>query len=456
MTARVSAPRKSIVAWVLAAACVLGWERAAHPQDLKPGTVIPRVECRTEKGFSFALYLPSTYAPGRPWPVIFCFSPSGRGVDPVLLLQASAERYGYIVVGSNDSKNGPWGPVAKAQTALWKEVNERFPVDPARSYAVGFSGGARAAMSMALKHRGEFAGVISCGAFTAEDRAVPKSCGLSLYMLVGNEDFDYFEFTYYDRWLTKRNDPHWLEVFDGPHQWPAAPLLTQAVEFMQAEAMRRGLVPRDPAFLERLAGQRLAWAQALEARGELTRAYREYRQGAEFLPGTPQSEVMAREGSRLEKDPRVQESLRLEQTFEEYSQRVESAGDPPSILGVLRDLDRARQAGGAAARNADIVFRLAGFHFSELGATLLRMGRYREAAFCLETSVAVAPGNPLYAYNAACATARCGLKAKALGYLRRAVANGFKDRALMAKDPDLDSLRKEPDFARILASVKAP
>ncbi len=456
MTTRVGVLRRDAFTWALVAICVLGWARAAHPQDLKPGTVIPRVGCRTEKGFSFALYLPSDYTPARPWPVLFCFSPAGRGEDPVRLLQAAAERYGYIVVGSNDSKNGPWGPLAKAQTALWKEVHARFPVDPARSYAMGFSGGARAAMSLALRHRGEFAGVISCGAFSAEDRVVPKSCGLAFYMLVGNEDFNTFEFAHYDQWLTKRKDPHWLEVFDGTHQWPAAPLLTQAVEFMQAEAMKRGQLSPDSVFLERLAQECLGWAKLLEERGELARAYREYRQGGEFFAGVPQAGGMAREGARLGKDQRTLESLRLEGIFEEYDQRLTDARDARSILIVLRDLERFRAGGGEAGHAAELVLRLAGLQLSELGAGLLRQGRYREAAFCLESSVAVAPGNPVYAYNAACALARSGQREKALECLRRAVSNGFKDGALMARDPDLESLRKEPSFAQILASASAP
>jgi hypothetical protein len=45
--------------------------------------------------------------------------------------------------------------------------------------------------------------------------------------------------------------------------------------------------------------------------------------------------------------------------------------------------------------------------------------------------------------------------ARALDLLRQAVARGYKDAALMKKDPDLDPLRQRDDYRKLLAEVEA-
>jgi len=100
---------------------------------LPRGEVIPKVVCEADRAFSYALYLPTGYREDRPAPVLFGFSPGGTGVEPVELFQEAAERSGYIVAGSNDSRNGQVALSARAREAMWKDVHARFKVDPARS-----------------------------------------------------------------------------------------------------------------------------------------------------------------------------------------------------------------------------------------------------------------------------------------------------------------------------------
>jgi|GEM_PF-5163587 len=56
-------------------------------------------------------------------------------------------------------------------------------------------------------------------------------------------------------------------------------------------------------------------------------------------------------------------------------------------------------------------------------------------------------------YNAACAYALTGQRADALTYLTKAIDAGFKDAKQVAKDTDLDSLRDDPEFKKIIASI---
>ncbi len=435
---------------LLASASLAAGPDRADGTPLPAGEVLPRVACRADGRYSYALYLPSGYRGDRRWPVIFCFDPAGRGELPVGLLKEAAERYGYIVVGSNDSRNGPFPPIVKAQQILWREVNDRFPVAQARAYAAGFSGGSRAALYLALSHRDRFAGVISCGAFDAEHKSIPRKMDAAFYMLVGNEDFNLFEFTRFDEKLTKRNHTHWLEVFDGPHRWPPEPLLLGAVKYMQADAMRRGVIPSDRAFLAERVRERLARARRLEARGDLLRAFREFDQTARFYAGTEGAEEAARSAALLSRNPRVKEGLELEDRFETLQARLAGAANSEQLLRALRDVERERAKGGESARYAGLLFRMSALQLSQLGTNLLRQGRYAAAAFCFETSLGVQPGDRVAAYNMACACARLGRRDEAVGWLRKAVENGFTDGAFIEKDPDLEAIRAEPGYKKII------
>jgi hypothetical protein len=43
----------------------------------------------------------------RKWPIIYLFDPLARGEVAVEAVRAAAEKFGYIVVASNNSRNGP-------------------------------------------------------------------------------------------------------------------------------------------------------------------------------------------------------------------------------------------------------------------------------------------------------------------------------------------------------------
>lgn len=116
---------------------------AQAPPAFDRGVVIPRVACAANPEQTYALYLPSYYTPERSWPVLFAFDPAARGRMPVDLAREAAEKYGYIVAGSNNSENGPWQPQwdaarAPALDALRKAVRKGLrSCHPLRAGATG-------------------------------------------------------------------------------------------------------------------------------------------------------------------------------------------------------------------------------------------------------------------------------------------------------------------------------
>src|SRR6476469_9436578 len=109
----------------------------ARSQVLQRGIVIERVECSDDAAQTYALYLPSGYAPERTWSVLLAFHPAARGRLMVEKYQAAAEQYGYIVAASNNSRNGPYADSMAAAQAMMNDVSRRFAVDPRRVYLAG-------------------------------------------------------------------------------------------------------------------------------------------------------------------------------------------------------------------------------------------------------------------------------------------------------------------------------
>ncbi|PCJ62216.1 MAG: hypothetical protein COA79_03920 [Planctomycetota bacterium] len=199
---------------------------------LKKGKIHKKVICKSDESQSYALYIPSNYDAKKKWPIIFGFSPNAMGEHPVILSKDGAEKYGYIVVGSNNSRNGPSAPINAAFAAMKKDVLSKYNVDEKRFYAIGFSGGSRVSLRFSLLYSDQFKGVIACGAFFSPQMDF-KNKDVLLYGLVGANGFNFPEYVGGTPFLDKRKIPYWISVFDGKHQWPPKELVFNGIEFFE-------------------------------------------------------------------------------------------------------------------------------------------------------------------------------------------------------------------------------
>src|ERR1035437_5154430 len=105
--------------------------------------------------------------------VIIACDPHGTGILPLEKYKDLADKYGYILMGSNDSKNGQdMNTSGVIIDALFSETSGRYSIDSTRIYVMGFSGGARIACIIGL-YQGGVAGIIGCGAgFPSTNQAV--------------------------------------------------------------------------------------------------------------------------------------------------------------------------------------------------------------------------------------------------------------------------------------------
>ena len=219
-----------------------------HAADGLAGRLLDKVACQADNSQLYALYVPSAYTPQKKWPVIFCFDPGARGKVPVERLQAAAEKYGYIVAGSLNSRNGPWAANAAAIQAMVRDVESHLAIDVKRVYTAGLSGGARVATQVALG--GLAKGVIACSAgFPSSEDGVPGKVPFVFFGTAGVEDFNHGELQRLDGELESRKATHRIVIFQGGHEWAPVPLLAEAVEWLELQAMRSGSREKDGPFV---------------------------------------------------------------------------------------------------------------------------------------------------------------------------------------------------------------
>ena len=278
--------------WLLASA-------AAFAQGLPAGQIIDRVTCAADASQSYALFVPADYTPSRSWPVVFAFDPGGRGRVPVERYHAAAEQYGYIVVGSNNSRNGGT-EFPKVLAALTNDVAARLAVNPNRVYLAGMSGGARTALGVALASKA-IAGVIASSAGYPDDR-VRKTLSFPLFATAGTDDFNHLEMRKLDRALTT---PHRLVIFNGGHVWLSSELAMQAIEWMDLHAMKAGLKPRNDAEIDRLFASRIAAAGT----GNGKDTFRALQAIAEDFQGLKDVSAFARRAAELARDKDIRAAI---------------------------------------------------------------------------------------------------------------------------------------------------
>ena len=119
------------------------------PQSLQAGQLIPSIQVGDQPEQSYALYLPTNYTAERRWPIIYAFDPGARGSVPLELMKEAAERYGFVLAGSNNSRNGDSKEESQAAQAMWSGTHAIIAIDDRRVYFAGFSGGARLAATLA-------------------------------------------------------------------------------------------------------------------------------------------------------------------------------------------------------------------------------------------------------------------------------------------------------------------
>ena len=193
------------------------------------GIVIPSVSLQMDGSQSFALYLPKTYTNSLRYPVIIFFDPHGDGTVPLNLYYSLAEKYGYLLIGSNNSKNGMnFDQTSVIANNLINEAKTRFSINDKKIAVCGFSGGAKVALLNAANNA-NISSVIYCGAVIPLQNLTHP---LSFLGFAGTKDMNYTDEVSFNRNLPD-NIPHFLIQWDGKHEWTKADVFENVFTFLQ-------------------------------------------------------------------------------------------------------------------------------------------------------------------------------------------------------------------------------
>jgi predicted esterase len=233
---------------------------ATRGDELKRGEIVDGIVSSIDSRITYAYYLPRAYTADRTWPVLYVFDPRQRGAFAAGLFRAAAEEYGWILISSNNTRSDTNTDMnVPALEGTLPDARRRFAIDPARQYAAGFSGTAILAWALALATN-EIAGVIGCSGRPLSADAQYR-VPFAWFGAAGSRDFNYLETLEIERGMAAAKQAHHVEIFDGQHRWAPPEVLRRAIEWMEIEAMKRGLRPRDEAFIRRAFDSHVELAQ---------------------------------------------------------------------------------------------------------------------------------------------------------------------------------------------------
>jgi len=279
-----------------------------NDKQLVTGKVISNITCLKDTSISYSIYLPTNYPTGKEFPLILAFDPHANGSLPVEKYDSLAERYGYILIGSNNSKNGlPMNETEKIVNSLLSEIRTRYSADSSRIYLMGFSGGARIASLVAL-YGGGIKGVIGCGAgFPGSSQ--PGRFRFDYIGFAGNADFNMNELVTLDEQLEEANFRHALVIFDGKHEWPPVETMEYAFIWNEFCAMKENLIPGNKKMIEDYRKSMEETIRKDENKGDIYKKSVDLQQMIRFLDGLSNTDGLK---NRLKEIRESQEFIKAE------------------------------------------------------------------------------------------------------------------------------------------------
>jgi hypothetical protein len=424
------------------------------------GKVTEVIKCRYETTQSYALYLPSYYNKNKKWPVVYMFDPHGKGSLPLNKYDSIAEKFGYILIGSNNSKNGlQMSSVKIIFDTLYADTHRKFSIDDNAVYAAGFSGGSRVASSLAAD--GKIKSVIACGAgMSSTDANSANKFGY--FGIVGNADFNYTEMLSIKDYLDKTSTAHCFVVFDGKHEWPADSIMQQAFLWIDLQAMKNktreiDLTTADPFYN--------SWTADFEKLkpSDPYQAYFLCEKIISFFDGIKDVTFYKTALEELKKNATVIAAIEKQKTIAEKESSLQTEyaaaiGEKDTIWWKLQvALFNAQINSGTEKSSAQMYKRV--LNYLSLAAysnanSAIKSGNYSVAEKYVKIYSLVDPTNPEYAYMNAILFIKKNEIAEAVSSLEKAAALGFEESDRLETDTVMDHLRSQEKYQKILETIK--
>jgi predicted esterase len=427
-----------------------------------PGQLVEHVPCPSDPTERYTLYLPSSYVPSRRWPLLLVFDPGARARRAAEEFEAAAERFGWIVAVSENSRNGPWERSQHAVAAMWPALLDAYAVDPGRIYTAGHSGGASVAWALAVQ-TGQVAGVIASGQPDPGQSA--KSPSFAWFGSAGYVDFNLVSIKAIDARVAESGKPHRVEFFDGGHQWPPLDVIEAALGWLEVTAMREKRRAPDPVLATGLLDGELKKAHALEQRGALTDARRSYASIVDTYASFGDVADAGARMSALDADNRVKDMRRAEERSDARErERVGAldrmlsrlaAQEPVSVAELqnmveLPSLIKKSRADDYDGRSAGRTIELLLAQLASARRQFDEIHDFGRAAAALELAAGIHPDRAALWIDLAAERVASGQKGAAVAALHKAFDAGYNDKEALRTDPRFERLRGVDGFDKMV------
>ncbi len=421
---------------------------------------------------SYALYVPTNYVPERSWPMIYVFDPGANGSRPLELMKEAAETYGYLLAGSNNSRNGAWNIESEAAQEMWNDTHQWLSIDDRRVYFAGFSGGAR--VSAQLEQKCNCArGVFLSGAGFPTNTPPSRKSVFPVFAMAGLSDFNYGELTELDAQLESLGFRHFFQRFDGGHSWAPPSVWQQAMAWSALLEMKDNLREGDKVFVSAELARAIERLRKREEAGELYFAWEETRSVLAAFDGLTDTSALKGRLTALADNPSVKAGAKLEKADIEKQRALESdiitiiqslrdaGGDRPSLLSDASNRIRQLRENLNKERRPEprrVLERALGSTFVMLMETggILETGDGRTAAMYFELAAVARPESSWPHFSLARCHAITGDKKAALRDLkhaREAGATPAEVSEFVKADPKLAPLIDIPEYQKLLTGT---
>ena len=422
------------------------------------GKIISPVYCKNDASQSYALYVPAK-GNSETLPVVYFFDPHGSGTFPLNKYKSLAERYGFIFIGSNNSKNGnDLATAEKIWNALAADTKARLNINPDRMYTCGFSGGGKVACYIAMQHP-EIKAVIANGGALPEIATGNIHC--SFTAIAGEGDMNMTDLVAITNELDKTPVRHRIIFFAGKHEWAPEATMDVAITGLQLDAMRDGLLPVDTHFIGNFIKSSEAKIDGDLKTGNYLAAANECNLFKSLLDADSIKEAknIREKAAAIKSNPAYQRQFKEKQDLiakeqnrkDEFNEKFGTA-DISYWQKTISDLQQQakKQTAEGAMNQRLLAYLLLAFY--SISNQLMSTNRNQDAEHFVDLYKMVDPSNTEAWYFSAILNARNNNVKAAENDLLKAVSNGFTDKDRMRQQPEFKTI--QINFAGIESKMK--
>ena len=442
--------------------CLIG-----QNNDFETEKILDSVKVKNT-GDTFALYLPTKYNKLESSAIVFIFEPAARGKIGIQPFIEAAEKHSYILICSNNCRNGPFEENFKRIDHLFETVFSIFNIDQGQMYTAGFSGGSRLATTVAVLTK-QIQGVIGCGAGFSSNRIhIPAIETFSYVGLVGDEDMNYQEMFTVKDWCSKFNIDNELFTYSGNHSWPPSNQILKAFDWLELQAYKKGIKSTDDLFIKEGFDSNYMSAKSLENTNQIELAVWEYerilRNYSRYfkLDSLVLKTKTLRNSKTYKSDAKKREAIKsleikITNTFKnkfdfEFGKTKSNYKWWKKEFGNFRDKyllsedDNLKKMG---ERISYSIFALA----YETGQNQLRINHIKNALYCHKLNTVLFPDRPFVFLRLALDYALLNNEEEVLINLKHAIDKGFDNKDYILNSPELSKYIEKEAFKKVLDTI---